>query len=305
MNPGGEVEPRDIETFVVLGEELHFGRTADRLHVSPTAISKTIKKLERMVGAKLFERTTHRVDLTPIGRRLYDNVAPAYQQIQAGFDDAVLAGRGVAGLLRVGFLGTIGQFVLKVADAFQTAYPACQVQIKETRFDDVGAELTGGMIDILVASYPALDPEIAAGPVLFSEGSVLAVSARHPFARRASVTIEDLGRDKVLRPRGIPDELYELRVPRETPGGRPIERGPDFGTLQEMFALVGAGKGIFLLSEHSNRYGARPDVVFIPIDDGPRFEWRLLWRKAAETHRIRAFSQIAEDCVRQDGMFLL
>lgn len=67
---GAEVERRDIEIFLALGEELHFGRTADRLHVSPTMISKTIKKLERIVGAKLFDCTSRRVDLTPIGRQL-------------------------------------------------------------------------------------------------------------------------------------------------------------------------------------------------------------------------------------------
>jgi DNA-binding transcriptional LysR family regulator len=79
------VEQRDIETFLALSEELHYGRTADRLHVSPTMISKTIKKLERIVGAKLFDRTSRRVDLTPIGRQLYEDVAPCYRQIQASF----------------------------------------------------------------------------------------------------------------------------------------------------------------------------------------------------------------------------
>ena len=96
------MEQRDIETFLALSEELHYGRTADRLHVSPTMISKTIKKLERIVGAKLFDRTSRRVDLTPIGRQLYEDVAPSYRQIQASFEAAVLAGRGVTGLLRVG-----------------------------------------------------------------------------------------------------------------------------------------------------------------------------------------------------------
>lgn len=291
---------------MALGEELHFGHTAERLHVSPAMISKTIKKLERMIGAELFERTSRRVALTPIGRRLYDTVAPAYRQIQAGFDDAVLAARGIEGVLRVGFLaGSLAQFVVQVADTFQSAHPACHVRIEEIRFDDVFAELTCGMIDILATSYPALAPEFAAGPVLFNEGSMLVVSARHPFAHRASVTMDDLARDKVLRPRGIPDELDERYVPRMAPGGRPIERGPDFGTHHEMFALVGGGKGVFPVAEHIARYEARPDVVYIPIDDGPRFAWRLLWRKAAETNRIRAFSHTAEHYVRENRRFLL
>jgi DNA-binding transcriptional LysR family regulator len=105
LTNGGPVERRDIEIFLMLGEELHFGRSAERLHVSVAMVSKAIKKLERAVGATLFDRSSRRVTLTPIGRRLYDDLRPAYQQILDGFERAVAAGRGVDGELRAGFIG--------------------------------------------------------------------------------------------------------------------------------------------------------------------------------------------------------
>ena len=66
-----------MEIFLTLADELHFGRAAQRLHVSTARVSQTIKKLERRIGASLFERTSRRVDLTPIGRRLGDELRPA------------------------------------------------------------------------------------------------------------------------------------------------------------------------------------------------------------------------------------
>ncbi|MFD0539990.1 LysR family transcriptional regulator [Actinomadura luteofluorescens] len=85
------VEQREIEIFLTVGEELHFGRSAERLRVSVAMVSKTIKKLERAVGAALFDRTSRRVALTPIGWRLYDDLRPAYQQILDGIERAVAA----------------------------------------------------------------------------------------------------------------------------------------------------------------------------------------------------------------------
>ena len=90
------MEQRDIEIFLTLAEELHFGRTAERLHVSTARVSQTIKKLERRIGAALFERTSRQVALTPIGRRLDDDLRPAYQQIREGIDRAIASGRSAA-----------------------------------------------------------------------------------------------------------------------------------------------------------------------------------------------------------------
>ena len=114
------VEHRDLEVFLTLADELHFGRTAERLHVSTARVSQTLRKLERQVGVPLFERTSRRVALTPVGRQLRDDVGPAFRQIQDGVQRAVTAGRDVTGLLRVGFFrAAASQFVLETAERFQ------------------------------------------------------------------------------------------------------------------------------------------------------------------------------------------
>jgi DNA-binding transcriptional LysR family regulator len=87
------VERREIEIFLALADELHFGRTAERLHVSTARVSQTITGLERRFGARLFERTSRRVTLTPVGSRLRDDLRPAVEQIEAGIARATATGR--------------------------------------------------------------------------------------------------------------------------------------------------------------------------------------------------------------------
>lgn len=88
------MERREIEIFLTLAEELHFGRTAERLYVSGALVSRTVKKIERRVGAALFERTSRRVALTPVGQRLCDQLRPAYERVQAAVDQVVATGHG-------------------------------------------------------------------------------------------------------------------------------------------------------------------------------------------------------------------
>ncbi len=300
------MEQRDIEIFLTLADELHFGRAAERLHVSTARVSQTIKKLERRIGAPLFERTSRRVELTPIGRRLGDELRPAYQQIHDAVDRAMAAAGGVGGMLRVGFIGAAaGRFVLEVAEAFRVEYPDCEVQFREKQFGAGLGPLRGGEFDMLLATVPvfgAREADLTGGVVLFEEDRLLAVSARHPFARRPSVSFADLARTKVLRTAPtVPDYWDQALVPQHTPDGRPVERGPSFGTVQEMLALVGAGFGTYPVPSQAASYHVRPDVVYVPIHDAPPFQWRFVWPAAAETARIRAFDRAAATLAEAHG----
>jgi DNA-binding transcriptional LysR family regulator len=292
------VEQRDIEIFLAVADDLHFGRAAERLHVSTARVSQTIKKLEQRIGAPLFERTSRRVETTAIGRRLADELQPAYQQIQDAIAEATAAARGVRGTLRVGFVGAAAsQFVLPVADAFGAEHPDCEVVLREIQFGEALGPVRAGEVDMVLATLPirgVRQSDLVGGTVLFEEDKLLAVSARHPFARRPSVSFADLARAKVLRtPAVIPDYWDEALVPRQTGDGRPVERGPSFDTIQEMLALVGAGKGTYPVPAQATQYYVRPDVAYVPISDTPPFQWRFLWLTAAETARTRAFDRAA------------
>lgn len=298
------MERRDIEIFLTLAEERHFGRTAERLRVSTARVSQAIGKMERRIGAALFERTSRRVTLTLIGEQLEADLRPAFEQIERGLERAIAAGRGMGGVLRVGYVGpAAGRLILETIPVFAAQYPDCEVEIQEVQNGQGVAPLRMDQVDILFLCFPFREPDLVSGPVLISEPRMLTVSSRHPFARRASVSLEDLARDKLIcvRPApGIPERYWEeSRAPTHTPGGKPIERGPAATTFQEMLALAGAGRGILVVGAQTERYFPRPDVVYLPFHDAPPVEWGLLWRASGETQRVKAFSRTTYEVSRR------
>lgn len=102
------MELRDIEIFLTLAEELHFGRTAERLHVSQARVSQAIAKQERRLGVVLFDRTSRRVALTPVGRRLREDLQQAVDLLREGLARAEAAGARTRRTLRLGVFGHAG-----------------------------------------------------------------------------------------------------------------------------------------------------------------------------------------------------
>ncbi|RZQ61215.1 LysR family transcriptional regulator [Amycolatopsis suaedae] len=283
------MEWREIEIFLTLADELHFGRTAERLRVSQARVSQSIRKVERRIGAPLFDRTSRRVALTPIGARLRDDLLPGYRAILAGIDRAVAAGRGVTGVLRAGFEAP-GVADLVALDRFRARHPGCVLEIREVDFADPFAMLRDGEVDVLVTLLPVDEPGLTAGPAVYTEPMVLAVPARHRLAGRASVTLDDLAHDPVLRAAHPPRPYWEPDDPWHTPGGEPVRRGEPVATFQELLASVAAGKGICPLAAHAAAYFARPTIAYVPFTGAPSVHWGLVWRTAGETALVRAFA---------------
>jgi DNA-binding transcriptional LysR family regulator len=298
---GRSVERYEIEAFLALAEELHFGRTALRLRVTTARVSQVISKLERRVGAPLFERTSRSVALTPIGQRLHDDLRPAFERLEAALATAVAAGRGVTGVLRVGCVGAAtGQLTDVATGAFQSRHPDCAVVVSEVPLDEALVRLRADELDVLIACLPLTGNDLANGPVLLSEPRMLAVPAGHPLARRGWASVEDLAQVEVLSaPCSLPDHWREADGPRLTPGGRAVPEGGSAATYPEILALVGAGLGVFPVGAHATRSHTRPDVAFVPFHDTPPLDWGPVWRASRANARIRAFTEAVAPTVRQ------
>jgi DNA-binding transcriptional LysR family regulator len=222
----GVLERLEIESFLMLAEELHFGRTAERLGVSRARVSQTIGRLERRVGAPLFERTSRRVALTPLGRRLLADLEPGYRLITQGFANARAAARGVEGVLPVGYLGqAAAEFVLDVVPEFTRRHRGTDIQIHETQIKDMFGPLRSGLVDVLMTQFPVAEADLVRGPVLLRVPRMLAVPANHTLAKRETASVEDLARDRVFACLGdVPEYWQEHLAPSRTPGGLPVGR---------------------------------------------------------------------------------
>lgn len=156
-----DLDLRDIEIFLVLSAELHFGRTAERLHLSPARVSQVIGKLERRIGGKLFERTSRTVNLTPIGLRLRDDLQTNYRDLRASLGRAARAARyGDAGILRLGITSSNLDDVRPLLNTFQSQHPDCTVHIEHVHFGNPFGALRGDDIDALVSWLPIEEPDL-------------------------------------------------------------------------------------------------------------------------------------------------
>ncbi|MER6592136.1 LysR family transcriptional regulator [Micromonospora purpureochromogenes] len=293
------LERHEVETFLTLAEELHFGRTAERLRVTTGRVSHVVKKLERRIGAPLFERTSRVVRLTPIGHRLADDLRPLVAGMEDAVRRAVEAGRGVTGELRVAFLGEwTAPVLLRAVNLFRERHPDCEVHVHEAQLAHSRSSLVDGSIDVLIAAYPF--DGMANGPALLSEGRALAVAAGHPLAGAESVSLEVLADHPVVQyPAVTSAEFKRDRTPDRTPSGRPVPRGPVGNTFSEMLSLVAMDRGVLPVGEHTRRYYPRPDVAYVPIHDAPPIRRGPVWLETNTTERVREFVRAAADTVRR------
>jgi len=282
-----------IEAFLAVADELHFGRAAERLGLSQPRVSRLISALEREVGGTLAERTTRQVRLTPLGARLRDEWQPAYERLREALAEARATARQPDGTLRLGFTQTTGGAALThLVAAFEARYPGCQVTLREVGLGDPYRGLRRGEIDVLIDWLAVSDPDLTAGPTIERQHRALAVATGHPLARQVSVSAEVLADYETVRPPSQPRALYDAIIPPVTPSGRPVCRSRPVHSLHETLALVAAGSVVHP-TVASLSLARRSDVTLVPITDLPSLPLGLIWCTAHENARIRALAAVA------------
>ncbi|MFF7251153.1 LysR family transcriptional regulator [Embleya sp. NPDC008237] len=294
------LERLELEAFLTLAEELHFGRTAERLHVTTGRISQTIRKLERRVGGPLFERNSRKVTLTALGEQLRDDLRPAYDQITAGLAQAITTSRGVRvkDVVRVGFSGAwCGSLLVKAADLFRVRHPDSVVEIQEIQLLDPLGRMRAGEVDLQLTEFPIDEPDIVQGPLMFAEPRGLLVPDAHPFAARESVSVEELADTTLvtIASDNIPKYWMDYYFPRTTPGGRPIPQGPATRFWPEVLVHVSMGVGVSTVSLRAKDYHSRPGIVFVPLHDAPPIDYGFLWPHTGLTPGASTYLDIVHE----------
>lgn len=291
------LELREIRAFLVLAEELHFGRSAERLELTPSRVSQTIRTLEARVGGRLFERTSRRVRLTPAGEQLRLGIAPAYRQLEQAIAATQETVTGVTGTLRLGMYSTCngGPHLIEIAKTFEARHPACSVVVTDTGWGrDQLDWLTHHELDLLAMRLPLSDPRLTIGPILSNEPRVLALATDHPLAAYDSVCVDDLADYIVTDIPTLPRELIDAFIPPYTPSGVRLRRTTS-RAVAETPLRVALGEIVhptvpsFL--EHYPHHG----VTSVPIRDLPPSQTALVWLTANDTMKIQAFTRAAID----------
>jgi DNA-binding transcriptional LysR family regulator len=261
------VELRHLFYFVAVAEELHFGRAAQRLHVSQPPLSQQIRKLEQMLGHPLLTRTSRSVNLTAAGEAFLQSARRTLRNVQRDIDETQRIARGEVGSLHIGFVGS-GMLtgLPAIFRAYHQAYPRVHLHLHESFTSRVMEGLGDGSLDagILRDGYPADGLNVTP---IFSEPFVAVLPANHPRAKQKSISPAAL-RDEpfVYFPRAAGARAFEKPLTIfEQFGFRPniVQEGSHWLSI---LRLVGAGLGVSIAPE-CVRTIASPDVVCVTLRD--------------------------------------
>jgi DNA-binding transcriptional LysR family regulator len=187
------VEIRQLEHFVAVAEEGHFGRAADRSNIVQSGLSASIRTLERELGTRLFDRTTRRVSLTESGGALL----PEARLVLAAATAAREAVAGVEGLTRgtlsIGIMQSLVAVRLPAMLArFRSLHPGVDIRLRQAGTAILLQEVREGRLELAFASLTDPAPTGLVGHELLSEELMLACAPEHPLAGRAAVRLADL-----------------------------------------------------------------------------------------------------------------
>lgn len=297
------VELRELRLFLTLAEELHFGRAAESLQLTPSRVSQSLRTLEDKLGAQLLFRTSRRVRLTPVGERFLREVAPVIAQLDVVLERTNAAARRLEGTLRLGVLSgpAGGPHLVEIIKAFESAHPECGVEVAQMAWKDPVGALREGEVEVVATWVPLEQSDLVVGPTLSRQSRVLAVARDHPLAGRDTVDIEEIADHRIARFDNWPTELREAVVPSRTPSGRPIHGtavGVGDGALHGLPVRVARGELAFPTVESATSYMGEFDLAFVPITGLAPLHSALAWRRPARDPRLRAFIGVARKVLK-------
>lgn len=273
------MEIRQLQAFIVVAEELHFGRAAARLHIAQPPLSQLIRALERDLGTELFARTTRSVRLTPAGAALLGPARIIIDQLAVARAVTRAAALGETGVVRLGFGGPTGYVVLSaLIQAVAERYPGIKLELRpQTYSGQVVHLLEEGTLDMGVVALPV--PGDLTTATLRHEHLMVALPTRHRLAEQQTVAAEDLANEPfVTYPPDHGSAVRDATVALCAAAGftpRIAQEAPDPYSL---LALVGTGLGIAIVVASTTHFTV-DGVTYRPISDAPsRLHTGLAWR---------------------------
>lgn len=253
---------RELEYFVAIAEQNHFGRAAKAVNVSQPTLSMQFKKFEERLGGDLIERLPRDAILTALGAE----VLPIARQILRLAAD--IASRCDAkenhGRLRLGVIPTISPYLLpKISRALRRGIQGRKISLSEAQTADLIRLVRDGTIDAAILSTPLKERGIEEVEI-FSEPFYLAVNTSHPMARRRKLSLADLKNEKLL----LLEEGHCMRNQALSICNLPqVGNDTDLSatSIETLRNMVAMGAGVTLIPKLAIRKG--DDVSYVPFSE--------------------------------------
>ncbi|MDP3138627.1 MAG: LysR substrate-binding domain-containing protein [Burkholderiaceae bacterium] len=293
------MEFRHLKYFVVLAEELHFGRAAQRLCITQPPLSFNIKQLEAHLGVQLFIRDSRKVTLTPTGQAFLGEARQVLAQAARAEQTVRAVSGGQMGKLRLGFTSSmIYRGMPELLDTFASSYPQVEYQLVDAGVGDQAQAMRQGDLDGGFMPSMAI-PAGLSGQRLFEDRYVCCVPDGHWAA--------DMERLPLSR---LADETFILFAREFTPSGHEyvlslcVNAGfhPKAGHYVRQWlaalALVSKGMGISLMPSSMVKAGL-PGVRFVAIDEAKPYHAFFVWNPEQVSPALKVFAAHLRRTVRE------
>jgi LysR family transcriptional regulator, hydrogen peroxide-inducible genes activator len=284
----------ELSYIVALAQEQHFGRAAERCHVSQPTLSIAVKKLEEELDVSLFERSKNGVQITPLGERIVSMAEGVLHQAAAIKDVAAADKEQLQGPFQLGTLATIGPYLLpQFIPLLQKTAGQLSLYVQEGNQDSLTLKLRNGELDAILVTAPFSEPDVVT-QVLFDEPFVLLLPADHRLAGKSAIAAADLDPAEIL----LLDEGDRFRdqvltaFPRLSPlqsSGAKAKRYFNRGsTLEALRHLVASKLGLTILPQSAAEalLYAPNLLVTRPFESpAPKRTLMLAWRVSFPRHK--------------------
>jgi DNA-binding transcriptional LysR family regulator len=289
------MEFRHLRYFLVLAEELHFGRAAQRLSISQPPLSLNIQQLEASVGAQLFNRNSRGVQLTAAGLAFVPAARALLAQASSAAREAREVAEGQSGQLLIGFAGTMLYCGLpQILRRFQASHPRLRLVLQEMSSSEQLSELLRDRLDVGFVHTPRVPPGF--DQVLVSSQPLMAcLPASHPLAGSRSLGIEALaGHDLVVVSRTVSPDYHERILQLCEQSGWMPTVVHELRHWLSVLSLVSQGLGVALVPQ-ALQQSALAGVVLVPLQAvDVRYDTRCLWRSGRDQTALGDFVQAVQ-----------
>ena len=301
------IDIRAWRQFAMVAEELHFGRAAQRLHITQPPLTQAIAGLERQLGVRLFERNKRSVQLTPAGAALLPQAQDLIARALALPEQARAAASGEVGRLRLAFVSTVGFGGLpQWVRAFRAARPGVRLELTEATSDVQLQLLREGRIDagIVLHAQDEPAPPGMVRQVIGREPLWLALPERHPLvhgkANARALRFEQVCDEPlVLFPRAILPAVHDGLQARYAAAGRALNVAQEAIQMQTIVNLVSAELGLAWVLQSVSRL-QRAGVVYRALQEPPGApampicETSVMWQAGHDAPVLRRWLQVVQ-----------
>jgi DNA-binding transcriptional LysR family regulator len=302
---GSMFELSRLRCFIVLAEELHFHRAAERLNMTQPPLSRQIQLLEHEVGVRLLLRSSRMVELTPAGKAFYLEARRLLHFAENARLIAQRVAQGESGLVTLGFTAASSYaFLPRLVALAKDRLPEIDLVLREMITLDQVEALQSGRIDLGFLRPPIHRLGISGKPVL-REPLLLALPRNHPLTLRDAVTLADLDRQPFITYSPVEGRYFHnlLAGLFQAAGVAPVYVQYVIQT-HSILALVNAGIGLAVVPESAR--SLHPDgVVFraFPIEAKASAELYLAWRDDGENLAASALRDLILNAFGEVGGF--